>query len=151
MLRNDRCMKVSTPAIEEAIESAGIRPSPVRNLVYRTLMDSGRPVSGQDIELALESVDRSSITRTLAIFAGKGLVHTVDDGSGAMKYELCRSCGQHDRHNDTHPHFHCTRCGHTFCFEDMEIPPVPLPKGFTANSSNYVIKGICPECNGYQD
>lgn len=124
----------------------GVRPSPVRTLVLKVMDTANRPLSGQDIETALESVDRSSITRTLSIFTDKGIVHTVDDGSGSVKYELCRSCGDHGRHDDTHPHFHCTRCGETFCFSDQEIPAIRLPEGFSYSSANYVVKGLCPRC-----
>lgn len=127
------------------MSEAGLRPSPVRILVARAIAGAGRPVSSLELERALETVDRSSITRTLVLFSSKGLVHSVDDGSGSVKYELCRHFGEeHDA--DLHPHFHCLSCGRTFCLDSEPIPPVALPEGFEASSANYVIKGLCPSC-----
>ena len=44
--------------------------------------------------MRLDTVDRSSISRTLALLLDKGLVHTIDDGSGSAKFELCH-CHSH--------------------------------------------------------
>ncbi len=131
--------------IEDILKRAGMRPSPVRVLVVREIERAGRPVSSLELERALETVDRSSITRTLVLFSAKGLVHSVDDGSGSVKYELCHHPGS-DSDEDLHPHFHCTACGRTFCLEHESIPHVALPQGFSAVSANYVIKGLCPDC-----
>lgn len=131
--------------ILELLNGAGLRPSPVRILVARAIAAAGCPVSSLELERTLETVDRSSITRTLVLFSAKGLVHSVDDGSGSVKYELCHHCGQeHDA--DLHPHFHCLACGRTFCLDSEAIPPVAVPEGFEVSSANYVVKGLCPSC-----
>lgn len=140
---------METIDIDHILALNEVRPSPVRTLVLKVMNASERPLSGQDIETALDSVDRSSITRTLSLFTERGIVHTVDDGSGSVKYELCRSCDRHDHHDDTHPHFHCIKCGETFCFNDQEIPKINLPEGFSYTSANYVIKGLCPRCQNH--
>lgn len=131
---------------EQLLEHAGVRVSAIRLLVLRTLDTAHSPLSGLEIETALESVDRSSITRTLAIFTEHGVVHTVDDGSGSVKYELCRDNQPHG-HNDEHPHFHCIQCGTTICLDSELMPQIHLPNGYTAISANYVIKGKCEKCN----
>lgn len=130
---------------EHILENAGIRPTPVRMLIVRELANAETPLSGLDLEDRLDTVDRSSITRALALFTEKGLVHSIDDGSASIKYELCHHRGE-EEHSDLHVHFHCLDCGRTFCFEDQEIPPVQLPDGFSVTTSNYVVKGRCPEC-----
>ncbi|MDE5940703.1 MAG: transcriptional repressor [Muribaculaceae bacterium] len=133
---------------EKLMAGAGVRPSPVRLLVLKTISEARRPVSSQEIEQRLETVDRSSINRSLSLLADKGLLHAVDDGSGAVKYEVCCSAGCHDRHDDRHPHFRCTACGRTFCFDNMGVPPICLPEGFEAHSVNYVVQGLCAVCAG---
>lgn len=141
-------MNLSVQKIEDMLTAARVRVSPVRILVLRELDAASGPLSGQDIEDALQTVDRSSITRSLAIFAENGLVHRVDDGSGAVKYELCR-CGAHtEKDADVHPHFHCLECGKTYCIDNQPIPDIVLPEGFVAQSVNYVISGVCPACSG---
>lgn len=143
-------------SLEERLVRAGIRLSPVRILVARVLDEASRPLSSLEIEAALDTVDRSSITRTLALFAEARLLHSVEDGSGAVKYEMCRS----DRHlfgaghdndlsaddNDRHPHFHCRRCGMTICLPEIPMPVFQLPEDFLSETVNIVIKGLCGDC-----
>lgn len=131
--------------IDRLTELAGIRPSPVRTLLLRALDEADGPLSSQELEGVLETVNRSSITRTLALFVKVGLVHSVEDGSGAVRYELCHAVGS-DTHQDLHPHFHCTVCGKTFCFDNIAIPNIDIPQGYIPTSINFVIKGKCPEC-----
>lgn len=131
--------------IDQLIELAGIRPSPVRILLLRALDNADGPLSSQELEEILETVNRSSITRTLSLFTKVGIVHSVEDGSGAVRYEICHAIGSSD-HQDLHPHFHCTICGKTYCFENVPIPQIDIPKGYVPASVNFVIKGTCPEC-----
>ena len=128
---------------------AGIRVSPVRLLVLKTLMSSDRPLSSLDIETGLETVDRSSITRTLSVFTEAHIVHVISDGSGSMKYEVCADMGTGDGqfHSDGHAHFHCRSCGETVCLPSASVPEPELPEGFRAENATYVITGLCPSCN----
>ena len=47
---------------------------------------------------------------------------------------------------DEHIHFYCERCQHSYCMEMLEVPPLRLPKGYSAHAISFVIKGICPHC-----
>lgn len=131
-----------TPEI--ILKRAGIRLSPVRELVVKVLIEAAQPLSAAEIEETLDTVDRSSISRTLTQLCEHDAVHTIEDGSGSVKYELCHSSDDDD--NDQHVHFHCLRCGETICLNDSLIPEITLPEGFTAHSANFVIKGICAGC-----
>lgn len=122
-----------------------IQPTAIRLLVLREMLQANRPVSLLDLEQTLDTVDKSSIFRTLTLFLSHHLIHCIDDGTGSFKYAVCSpgcSCGV----EDLHTHFHCERCNRTFCFKNIPTPVVKLPKGFTLNSINYVLKGLCPEC-----
>lgn len=132
--------------IEEFLKKEGITPTPVRLLVWRCLRESKVPLSLTDIEMRLDSVDKSTISRTLTLFRGHHLLHSFNDGSGSVKYEICSS--KHlDRHDDFHVHFRCELCGQTICLTEVGVPEVVLPEGFQPNEINYVISGICAECN----
>ncbi|MDE5552627.1 MAG: transcriptional repressor [Muribaculaceae bacterium] len=142
--------------ITDILERAGIRPTPVRQLILKTLLDGPRPLSSLEIERNLETVDRSSITRTLILFVDRGVVHSFEDGSGSMKYEACRDKHHADHspahssdslHTDLHPHFHCTKCGITICLDYLSIPDIPLPAGFDGQSRTLIVKGLCDKCN----
>ncbi len=130
---------------EEILQRAGIRPSPVRELVVKKLIEARQPLSAAEIEERLDTVDRSSISRTLTMLCDNDAVHTIEDGSGSVRYELCHASGANE--DDQHVHFHCLSCGKTICLDDHPIPEIALPEGFSAHSANFVIKGHCAECN----
>lgn len=122
-----------------------IKPTAIRLLVLKAMLKAGRPVALADLEAMLDTVDRSTLFRTVTLFLARHLVHSIDDGTGSLKYALCdRSCTC--AVEDLHTHFHCQCCNKTFCFTHTPIPMVPLPQGFTLSSINYVLKGLCPEC-----
>lgn len=136
--------------IEQLLDDAGVKSTPVRHLVVKAMTEAARPLSSQEIETILDTVDRSSITRTLALLTSHHLLHAVDDGSGSVRYEVCRVGGHHSHENghetDLHPHFHCTRCGITECLEGVQMPDICLPEGYVDEGINCVIRGLCPKC-----
>lgn len=136
---------MSGEEIEKILRFSGIRPTPVRILVMKLLQDASHPMSSVEIETALQTVDRSSITRTLASFCDNRLIHQIQDGSGSMRYEICRE-SKESHHDDVHAHFHCRHCGRTYCLHDIS-PKMPcLPDGFSGEDISYIISGLCPEC-----
>ena len=133
-------------SILRLMEHHGVRPTANRILIAGALSRAGRPMSMGELEDALETVDKSVISRTLSLFREQHLVHVIEDGGDGVRYELCHS--HHDDHDDdTHVHFHCESCGRTFCLEDIPVPEVAVPDGFKASSVNYMIKGTCPDCS----
>lgn len=134
--------------IESAIIKSGLRPTPNRIMVLRAIRMADRPLSLSDIESRLQTLDKSSVFRTLTALQEHHLVHSVEDGRGIELYETCTgegSCGV----DDIHTHFYCTCCHKVYCFDDQPAPIVPLPEGFVATSVNYMLKGICPDCKGH--
>lgn len=138
--------------LEELLTLRGVKPTAVRLLVLRELKKNDEALSMTDLEYRLGSVDKSSIFRALSVFLGHHVVHQVDDGTGEKKYALCAKdchCGE-DAHHELeydHIHFHCQRCGHTYCLPDIPVPEVSLPEGFHVHSANMVFTGLCPDCN----
>ena len=123
-----------------------IKPTAIRLLVIKEMMQAERAVSLLDLETLLDTVDKSTISRTIALFLPHHLIHSIDDGSGSLKYAVCdNSCNCVVQ--DLHSHFYCEKCHRTFCLEGTHIPVIDLPEGFTLHSINYVLKGICQECS----
>lgn len=125
----------------------GIRPTAVRLLVARVLAEATTPLSLSDIEGTLDTAPKSTIFRALNLFLEHHLVHGFEDGSGSFKYELRDNDGLSGA-SGMHVHFFCERCNRTYCFKDKQIPSIELPDGFSMNSVNYMIKGICDKCKG---
>lgn len=136
---------LSVDDIEKIFENHGVRPSPVRTLIYRALASAIEPMSVQDMEIALETVDRSSITRAMGTFLKGNLVHAISDGSGTVKYEVCYT-HHRDKVSDEHVHFRCEKCNRTLCIHSLPIPEVTLPEGFSMKKATFVISGICDRC-----
>ena len=131
--------------IEQQLLRKGVKPTANRILVFRSLTGKGHPICLSELETELETLDKSSIFRVLTLFLERDIVHAVEDGSGSLKYELCNSSEGHPAF-DGHVHFFCESCHRTFCIEDVEIPMVQVPQGYSSHFVNYVVNGICPQC-----
>lgn len=131
------------------LQQHGIKPTSNRILVVKALAVEDNPSSLTELEEKLVSVDKSGIFRALVLFRDHHLVHTIEDGEGGIRYELCLSDNE-DNDDDMHVHFYCEKCHKIFCLYDTPIPHVELPQGFSRESANYVVKGICAECSRKQ-
>lgn len=131
---------------EDLLSEVGIRITAVRLLVLRVIHEKmhGGAFSLQDVLHEIPTADNSSVFRSLTLFAEKGLLHTIDDGTGMQKYCIC-TCADTD-HLHRHVHFTCTRCQKTVCLKDMPIPSITLPEGYLAEDVELVVKGLCPKC-----
>lgn len=130
---------------EKILEDARVRVTANRLLVLRALLAAKTPLSLIELETELETLDRSSISRTLTLFADNDLVHMIEDGRGITKFELCHS-HDHSEANDEHPHFYCEKCHRVFCLDSEMVPHVAVPAGFEVRSVNYMLKGLCSNC-----
>lgn len=136
----------TTTEYEEILRQHDVRPTAVRILVYKAIQQFHNTFSMSDVEIALDTVDKSTVFRTLALFAEQHIVHEIEDGSGSTKYCLCRNdhtCGI----DEMHCHFYCESCHQTFCLDHTHIPVVRYPNGFELHHINYVMKGLCPTCS----
>ena len=138
---------LSNEVLEKRLEERDIRPTAIRVLILREMlsMEDHLAFSLLDLEDRLDTVDKSTLYRTINHFHEKLLIHSIDDGSGSIKYSLCnRNCDCSLR--DSHVHFSCIHCNRTFCLEGIAIPKINLPNGFHYESANFVFKGVCDEC-----
>ena len=132
--------------IDKKLESRQIKPTAMRQLVLSLLTEQKAAISLPELEKKFEKADKTTLYRTLKTFEEKKLIHSIDDGSGSVKYALCmEEC--ECQHDDLHVHFMCLSCKHTYCLNDMSVPSFDLPRGFQLNTVNLVVKGICPNCN----
>ena len=90
--------------------------------------------------------DRVTIYRTLQTFVEKGIIHTIPTADNSIRYALCKdACGE-GHHHDDHVHFMCDHCGTTYCLDQVTVPKVSLPNGFTATQMDLVVSGKCMKC-----
>lgn len=132
--------------IEAVLAGKGIKPTANRILVLNELMKASRPVSLADLEMSLHPMDKASIFRVLELFAEKEVIHVIEDGSRSLKYELCHG-KRHHAVSDQHVHFYCEKCDKVYCFDDIAVPQVEIPADFRVRATNFMLKGICPDCD----
>lgn len=145
--------------IERLLSRHGIKPTANRLMVANVIAQADRPLCLADIEALLDTVDKSNIFRALTLFRENRIVHTIEDETGSLHYELCQghchegvdggcdACGIEDD-EDLHIHFYCRSCHQMTCLPALHIPTVDLPEGYEAESATFIIKGICPKCKG---
>lgn len=135
-------------AIEQRLSDHKVKPTAIRLLVMDYLLKQEAAISLTDLYEAFEKSDRVTLYRTLKAFEERGIIHSIDDGTGAPKYALCQEGCTCDFERDLHVHFHCRVCGETFCLPRYKIPEINLPEKFKAEEANLVVKGVCDRCAG---
>ena len=121
----------------ELLARREIQPTAIRLMVLKAMQEAERSVSLSDLEDMLDTVDKSTIFRTLTLFLSHHLIHSIDDGTGSFKYAVCSSSCSCEV-GDLHTHFHCTECNRTFCFTNIPTPIVKLfkPKSFSSSDND---------------
>ena len=133
----NRCKKI--------LDSANFRLTKQRQAVLGVLFNTDSPVTQQEIaeRLGKESPDKVTIYRVLQTFIDSGLVHKAYINERTWHFELAHNCSEHQ----CHPHFTCTKCGHTHCMHDVKIPMVQSQNGFMIDHQQVQLTGLCPKCN----
>ena len=132
--------------LAQKLENNNVRPTAMRLMVLQYFTKQDKAITLPELENEFETADKSTLYRTLKTFEEGKLVHCIDDGTGITKYALCLEgclCAPEDQHY----HFHCIKCKATFCLTSQNVPSIVLPKDFTVNRVNLVLKGICANCN----
>jgi Fur family ferric uptake transcriptional regulator len=131
---------------DKKLKIRNIKPTAMRELVLKVLTEQDRAISLADLEQKFDNADKTTLYRTLKTFEENKLIHSIDDGTGSVKYALCKeNCQCHPE--DLHVHFHCTKCQQTYCLNDISIPSIDLPTNFKLETINMVVKGICSNCD----
>ncbi|GHV25093.1 transcriptional regulator [Bacteroidia bacterium] len=130
---------------EKRLEERNIKPTAIRILILKAMLNYRQAFSMTDLETELDTVDKSTISRTIKLFHDNRLIHSIDDGSGSVKYSVCHSHCNCDI-EDQHVHFTCVYCHKTFCLENTAIPTLEIPQSLIPTSVNMVVKGYCANC-----
>lgn len=132
--------------LEEKLENRDIKPTAMRLLVLKELLEAETAISLKKLEARFDRADKATLYRTLKTFQDNKLIHGVEDGTGSVVYALCEEdceCGPQDQH----VHFHCEVCGETYCLTQAKIPVMQIPIGFKAREATMVYQGSCANCS----
>ena len=131
--------------IDKKLESRKIKPTAMRQLVLQVLTEQQTAISLPELEQKIDRADKATLYRTLKTFEENQLIHSIDDGAGAVRYALCNEqckCNP----EDLHVHFYCIECNQTYCLKAIPVPIINLPNNFSFESVNMVVKGVCFNC-----
>ncbi|MCF8225286.1 MAG: transcriptional repressor [Bacteroidales bacterium] len=115
------------------------------NILY-ALEKAPVPLSGKEISWRLsEQCDRSTIYRTLnSLYEKDVLLRIIIDHE--VKYALKIYDPKGNGHYNDHIHFKCSKCEKLFCFKEIEVKDYQLPEGFIKEENQFLVIGICKEC-----
>ncbi len=133
--------------IGDILKNSQLSVTSGRKKILELFLNDAGALSHGDIEKkAGEKFDRVTIYRTLQVFLEKGIIHNIPTADNSILYALCKDDCSAGHHHDNHVHFVCKDCGSTVCLEDVSIPSVKLPKGFTSTQIDVVVSGVCKDC-----
>lgn len=127
---------------ELLIKKTGISVTKKRIALLETLANLKKPVTIDELSQNIsESMDTSTIYRSLRVLVESGLVYQTDFHEGVSYYEF--------QGNNHHHHITCTKCKNResvdLCFKkDMAI--VAEKKSFTITNHIFELFGICKKC-----
>jgi Fur family transcriptional regulator, ferric uptake regulator len=133
--------------LEDLLDKHNLKKTAPRLRVLSLLASRQVATSQPDLEEVIEDVDRATLYRILNAFEEKGIIHKVFDLHGTANYALCHSDCKENHHHDEHLHFNCINCNKVYCLDDLDLPPIKLPAGFSSNGFTLSATGICPSCN----
>jgi Fur family transcriptional regulator, peroxide stress response regulator len=129
----DRCRK------------AGLRLTPQRELIYRTLMEtqSHPPAEWvyEQVRQRMPNISLDTVNRTLVTLSQIGAAFVVE-GSGEPR--------RFDGNLESHQHFRCIRCKRVLDFHHAPFDNIAVPEEvqsrFEVLRTTVYLEGICDQC-----
>jgi Fur family transcriptional regulator, ferric uptake regulator len=133
--------------VNEILKKNELSVTEGRKKILELFLNNDGALAHADIEKKTgENFDRVTVYRTLQTFVDKGIIHHIPTTDNSILYALCKDNCEAGHHHDNHVHFVCDECNKTICLEEVTVPQVKLPKGFTPNHAEMVVSGICGDC-----
>ena len=132
----------------DILKKNGLSVTEGRKKILELFFDAEGALAHADIEKNTDAAfDRVTVYRTLQTFVEKGIIHQIPTTDNSVLYALCKDNCAAGHHHDEHVHFICNNCHKTICLDDVTVPSVKLPSGFSPLQSAMVVNGICSECH----
>ena len=130
----------------EILKKSNLSVTSHRIGLLRILKEARFPLSEREIEKLLDQeCNKTTIYRNLNKLVEKGIVHRIVADS-AVKYKYVDFLNNYNGFNE-HVHFQCDQCQQIMCLNDVPVQPYALPEGYTGKENQFMIVGVCSECN----
>lgn len=131
---------------ETILHKNGLSKTRNRVNILEALKKTRAPLSGKEICARLsEKCDKSTVHRTLnSLFEKQVLQRVIIDHE--VKYALKTKHNQTSENNNDHLHFKCSKCNKLYCLTEVAVQDYSLPEGFVKEENQFLVIGICKEC-----
>ncbi|NBC81859.1 MAG: transcriptional repressor [Bacteroidetes bacterium] len=115
-----------------------------REGIIRVIMSASTALSESEIRERLEgNYDRTTFYRSFKTLVENKIIHKIVVDNQLVKYALDNSV----THKHEHAHFYCNECERVQCLDDVVMPALKLPTGYTLTEMELIIKGLCNQCS----
>lgn len=132
---------------QEILKRSKLSLTSKRMNLLNILSGCKQAISEKELEALMQgNCNRTTIYRNLNSLVEKKIVHRIlsDD---AVKYKLIKETGRKESGKKSdHVHFECRCCNVTYCMEDLTVQDYKLPEGFSKIENQFLIFGICKNC-----
>ena len=123
------------------------RTTIAKSTIQELIEHSDVALSQPDIQAQVGDLcNRVTIYRVLDRLVEEGAIHKIIDIDGLTKFMSCHQCEDDQHHKHHHIHFHCSVCNNVTCLHHV-IPQFNLPKDYIVKEVNFMVSGICENCN----
>jgi Fe2+ or Zn2+ uptake regulation protein len=134
-----------TEKFDQCCQKAGLKRTPQRFVVYKTLVESDDHPSAEEVyslvKADIPNISLDTVNRTLHTLAQIGAASIVEGSSQVRRY---------DGHVGDHQHFKCTVCNRIIDFHDDMLENIAIPKFISENyevhRKTVFFEGVCDKC-----
>lgn len=128
---------------EEILKIHNLKNTGCRKCIIVALQDTNTALSENDIKTLMPDLfDRVTFYRSMKTLEDADIIHRIVLHDASVKYALNHTLIE----KDNHPHFHCTKCDDVVCLESQVSVLQNIPSGFSIETSQILLEGICPTC-----
>lgn len=125
-----------------------LRKTPTRLSIIQSLMSTSLPQSESDMHVKMPATyDRITFYRSIQTLLETGIIHRIVADNTTVRYALNHCSIHFHNHTSNHVHFYCKKCLKVECLKDISVHEYELPEGYSSDSCDVVIKGLCKQCS----
>jgi len=127
----------------EVLQKHHLKRTSCREGILDVIMRSDKAMSENEIREKLAgNYDRTTFYRSFKTLEESRILHRIVVDHLNVRYAIDPAVNS----NPLHAHFYCEACNEVKCMEMIPVAVPVLPKGYTANETEVIIKGVCHHC-----
>lgn len=130
----------------DLLHSRSLKATSTRLNLLQEIQEYNSAMPYSAIQLALKSIDRVTLYRTLESLKMQGVIHMAFQENNETYYAICgTNCGKNHHYHD-HIHFKCVQCDAVTCEKSSTNIDI-LIQDYDIHKVSIHVEGICKLCN----